>query len=54
MPIPSTLQIFFDNERRNCVDVAGLGVHSVYTPDGFTRKHWEQGLKEYSKKKSTR
>ncbi len=43
--------VFFDNERRNCVDVATLGVHPVYTPDGLTVKDFRRGLREWQAKR---
>ncbi|GAB0496460.1 hypothetical protein MMPV_007772 [Pyropia vietnamensis] len=40
--------IFFDNERRNCVDVAGTGALAVYAPSGLTGYAWEAGLAAYA------
>ncbi|OSX71839.1 hypothetical protein BU14_0497s0003 [Porphyra umbilicalis] len=40
--------LFFDNERRNCVDVAGLGVLAVYAPDGLTADAWAAGLAAFA------
>lgn len=40
--------LFFDNERRNCVDVAGLGVLSVYAPSGLTADAWDAGLAAFA------
>eukprot|EP00192_Tetraselmis_astigmatica_P014565 CAMPEP_0117657336 /NCGR_PEP_ID=MMETSP0804-20121206/5276_1 /TAXON_ID=1074897 /ORGANISM="Tetraselmis astigmatica, Strain CCMP880" /LENGTH=161 /DNA_ID=CAMNT_0005463783 /DNA_START=61 /DNA_END=543 /DNA_ORIENTATION=+ len=38
--IPFEDMVFFDNEMRNCRDVAELGVICVYTPDGMTEEVW--------------
>ena len=35
---------FFDDDMSNVRDVQGLGVHCFYTPDGVTRKLFEDGL----------
>jgi len=40
--------IFFDNERWNITDCSPLGITCVYTPEGLTRRHWEEGLKRYA------
>ena len=37
--------IFFDNQYGNCQTVAKLGVTVVYTPDGVTRKAFDEGLR---------
>lgn len=42
--IPFEEMVFFDNERRNLVDVKQLGVHTVYTPNGMTWKAWTKAL----------
>mmetsp|Transcript_37400 Transcript_37400/g.81439 ORF Transcript_37400/g.81439 Transcript_37400/m.81439 type:complete len:172 (-) Transcript_37400:126-641(-) len=42
--------IFFDNENRNCVDVAPLGVTCVYTPNGMTTAKWKEGLAAFAKR----
>jgi len=39
--------IFFDNQYGNCQDVAKVGVTSVYTPDGVTRKAFDEGLAKF-------
>ena len=49
---PSHAQIFFDNERRNCRDVAALGVVCIHTPDGMTKAKWEAGLAAFAKAKA--
>ncbi|KAK3284815.1 hypothetical protein CYMTET_7559 [Cymbomonas tetramitiformis] len=49
--IPLADMIFFDNEHRNCKDVSALGVTCVYTPDGMTKRNWEEGLKTFAQKK---
>ena len=38
-------QLFLDNERGNCVDVASIGVTVAYVPDGVTADAWERALK---------
>jgi magnesium-dependent phosphatase 1 len=43
--------VFFDNEYRNIQDVSTLGVVCVYTPDGMTRKAWQEGLSKYQSSK---
>lgn len=40
--------IFFDNEKRNCIDVAPLGVTCIYTPDGLTKSKWDEGLAKFA------
>jgi len=40
--------LFFDNEMRNCRDVARLGVTCVYTPDGMTARAWRDGLARFA------
>lgn len=37
--------LFFDNERQNCVEVANLGVRTVYCNGGFTADAWRRGLR---------
>ena len=49
--VPFEDMIFFDNERRNCVDVAKLGVTTVHTPNGMTIDAWHDGLLKHAKKK---
>eukprot|EP00873_Tetraselmis_striata_P002178 jgi/Tetstr1/422442/TSEL_013280.t1 len=39
--------IFFDNERRNVVDMQQLGVTCVHAPDGMTDEAWEMGLRQF-------
>ena len=39
--------IFFDNQYGNCQDVAKVGVTSVYTPQGVTRKAFDDGLASF-------
>ena len=51
--IPYADMLFFDNERRNCVDVAPLGVTCVYTPDGLTQSKWDEGLVKFAAKSSS-
>lgn len=40
-----TEMLFFDNERQNCVEVANLGVRTVYCNGGFTADAWRRGLR---------
>lgn len=47
--VPATAMLFFDNERRNCVDVAGTGALAVYAPRGLTAHAWEVGLAAYAR-----
>ena len=44
--------IFFDNEWRNCRDVARMGVVCVHTPDGMTTDKWEEGLRAFAEAKA--
>ena len=39
--------IFFDNQYGNCQTVAKLGVTVVYTPDGVTRKAFDEGVNAF-------
>ena len=39
--------IFFDNQYGNCQDVAKAGVTVVYTPEGVTRKAFDEGLAKF-------
>ena len=39
--------IFFDNEYGNCRTVAGIGVTVLYTPDGVTRKGFEEAMEKF-------
>jgi len=36
--------LFFDNEYRNCLSVACLGVSAVYCPQGVTQELWNLGV----------
>ena len=40
--------LFFDNESWNILDVAPLGVCSVYTPRGMTEEVWATGLQAFA------
>jgi magnesium-dependent phosphatase-1 len=40
--------VFFDNEMRNIRDVAQMGVHCGYCPDGLSRDLFLGSLSEYS------
>merc|ERR550525_578336 len=40
--------LFFDNEYRNVKSVEELGITSVPTPDGVTKKLWHEGLSHFS------
>ena len=40
--------IFFDDDPANIRDVQSLGVLSVLTPQGVTRKHFEDGLEAFA------
>ena len=39
--------LFFDNEMHNIRNVAKLGVHCIYCPDGITERAWEEGLSKF-------
>ena len=39
--------LFFDDERRNIHEVRGLGVTSIFVPNGMTQELWEAGLEEF-------
>ena len=39
--------LFFDNERQNCLDVAGLGCTVAWVPEGVTGAAWEQSLERF-------
>jgi magnesium-dependent phosphatase 1 len=41
--------VFYDNERRNCISVAEIGIRTVYTPDGLTYKLFKRGLVKKSR-----
>jgi len=45
--VPLEEMIFFDNQTNNCHTVAGVGVTVVYTPDGVTRKAFQEGLDKF-------
>lgn len=47
--VPAGGMLFFDNERRNCVDVAGTGALAVYAPHGLTAHAWEVGLAAFAR-----
>ncbi|XP_014485509.1 PREDICTED: magnesium-dependent phosphatase 1-like [Dinoponera quadriceps] len=42
--------LFFDDEHRNIVDVAKLGVHAVLVTDGVTLHQLEESLRAFSKR----
>jgi len=46
--------LFFDNESRNIRDCKALGITSIYTPRGMTRRVWEEGLAEYARQAAAR
>jgi magnesium-dependent phosphatase 1 len=46
--IPFEHMIFYDNENRNTISVAQLGVCCYYTPDGMTYKHWQKSLTAFA------
>ncbi|XP_040572205.1 magnesium-dependent phosphatase 1 [Lepeophtheirus salmonis] len=39
--------IFFDNEVQHCYDVSKIGVTAVHTPNGLTKKLFDEGLSKY-------
>ena len=39
--------IFFDNQSDNCKTVSKIGVTVVYTPDGVTRKAFDEALQAF-------
>mmetsp|Transcript_24904 Transcript_24904/g.36486 ORF Transcript_24904/g.36486 Transcript_24904/m.36486 type:complete len:195 (-) Transcript_24904:193-777(-) len=45
--IPYDDMCFFDNEHWNIQCVQGINVHSIYTPDGMTKKAWRDALKHF-------
>ena len=45
--VPLGEMVFFDNEPGNCQIVSGVGVTAVYTPEGLTRKLFQQAMDEY-------
>jgi hypothetical protein len=45
--VPLEQMIFFDNEIENCRVVAGVGATVVYTPQGMTRKLFQEGLGKF-------
>mmetsp|Transcript_2008 Transcript_2008/g.2517 ORF Transcript_2008/g.2517 Transcript_2008/m.2517 type:complete len:197 (+) Transcript_2008:106-696(+) len=42
--IPFDSMAFFDNEHWNIKSVSKLGVKCIYTPDGMTRRAWQDAL----------
>lgn len=42
--------IFYDNEYSNITSVGSLGVHAVFSPEGMTKKLWEESLRDFSSK----
>lgn len=52
--VPYRDMLFFDNEMRNCRDVAPLGVTCAYAPDGMTAEAWEAGLAKHAKEAAKR
>ncbi len=42
--------VFFDDQYGNCRDVASIGVTAVYTPDGLTRKAFDEALDKFPSK----
>jgi len=45
--VPLEEMIFFDNQMNNCKTVSKIGVTVVFTPEGVTRKSFEEGLEKY-------
>ena len=45
--IPLHEMCFFDNEHWNIECVRKIGVLSLYTPDGMTRRAWKEALKAF-------
>lgn len=43
--VPFEKMVFFDDEMRNVHDVAALGVHAVYVPDGINREMVDGAIK---------
>lgn len=41
--------LFFDDERRNIIEVGNLGVTSVYVEKGLSCKVFEEGVKKWQK-----
>ncbi|CAE7231172.1 MDP1 [Symbiodinium pilosum] len=44
--------LFFDDDPSNIQDVSRLGVTCIETPDGVTAEAWEEGLKQFSKRRA--
>lgn len=40
--------LFFDNEIENIHTCEPLGITCVFTPDGMTEAHWQEGLKRFA------
>lgn len=40
-------QLFLDNERANCLDVASLGVTVAFVPYGVTGEAWRRALEAF-------
>jgi len=49
--VPYEEMVFFDNEHCNIEEVAPLGVHCVYCPDGVTQNVWRDGIEGWRRKK---
>lgn len=47
--IPYRNMLFFDNEKRNTLEVSTLGVCSVYTPYGMTKSAWDIGMDAFNR-----
>ena len=47
--IPLNEMLFFDNQMDNIESVAPMGVTSIYTPNGMTKKHMQEGLRAYAR-----
>ena len=39
--------LFFDDEKRNIVEVGDLGVVCIHVDDGVTRRAFQEGLRQY-------
>ncbi|XP_078062511.1 magnesium-dependent phosphatase 1, partial [Mustelus asterias] len=46
--------IFFDDERRNIVDVGKLGVLCIHVPDGMTMSLLKEGLERFAGSRNAR
>lgn len=42
--------MFFDNERRNIIEIQKLGAYCVYCPEGLTRDIFIESLHEFSRR----